>query len=133
MADPITLGSLIAAALAAGASEAGKAALGAAAMDAYQALKAAAGRLLGPAAEQLEARPDSEHRAGVVAELVDELPDPDRHALGQLAEALRAALAAEGRGATIDNSVTVTASGAGAIAAGRDVTVGLPPKPGGSG
>ena len=55
---------LVAAALAAGAIEAGKAALGAAAKDAYDKLKALAARALGPSVAQLEAKPESQNRVG---------------------------------------------------------------------
>ena len=99
MPDPITVGSLVAAALAAGAAEAGKAALGAAAKDAYAKLKSAGSRLLGSAVAQLEAKPDSGNRIGTVAELVDEQPDLAKTELRELADALRKALEAEGRGA----------------------------------
>lgn len=62
--------------------------------------------------------------------MIAEQPDPAQAELRQLAEALREALAAEGRGATIDNRITVIASGANAIAAGRDAIVGGPdPRP----
>ncbi len=128
MAEPITIGALVAAALAAGAVEAGKGVLGAAAKDAYAGLKALAARVLGPAAEQLEAKPESDNRAGVVAELVEEQPAEVQESLRALAEALRGALAAEGRGATIDNRITVIATG-GSVAAGRDVNIGaMPPR-----
>ncbi len=58
MPDPITVGSLVAAMLAAGAAEAGKAALGAAAKDAYAALRSAAAGVLGPALGWLEKKPE---------------------------------------------------------------------------
>jgi hypothetical protein len=130
MPDPITVGSLVAAMLAAGAAEAGKAALGEATRDAYDALRSAAARVLGPAAGWLEKKPDSDDLAAGVAEQVAAQPDAVRTELAALAEALKAALAAEGRAGTIDNRITVIASGANAIAAGRDVTIGsLPGKP----
>jgi hypothetical protein len=125
MPEPVTAGALVAAALAAGASEAGKAALGAVARDAYEALKTAASRLLGPALTMLEKKPDSDDLAAGVAETVDAAPAPDREALRALAETLRETLAAEGRGATIDNRVTVIATH-GSMAAGRDLNVTLP-------
>jgi hypothetical protein len=125
MPDPITIGSLVAAALAAGAAEAGKAALGAAAKDAYDKLTSAAARVLGPALAMLEKKPESDDLAAGVAEAVASQPEPVRDELAALAGALKAALAAEGRAATIDNSVTVIASGAHAIAAGRDANVTL--------
>jgi hypothetical protein len=130
MPDPITTGSLVATMLAAGAAEAGKAALGQAARDAYAALKSAAARVLGPAAGWLEKKPASDDIAAGVAEEVAAQPEAVRAELAALAEALKAALAAEGRAGTIDNRITVIASGANAIAAGRDVNIGaLPGKP----
>lgn len=129
MPDPITIGGLVAAAISAGAGEAGKAALGGAAKDAYQALKSAASRLLGPAVDQLEARPESEARAVVIAELFEEQPEPAQAELQRLAEALHVALDAEGRGATVDNRITVIASGTNAVAAGRDAIVGSSRQP----
>jgi hypothetical protein len=125
MSDPITIGSLVAAALGAGAAEVGKAVLGQPVRDAYEALRAAASRVIGPAVAQLETKPDSNNRAGVVAELVEEQPEPVQAELRQLAEALRAALASEGRSASIDNRITVIATHGG-IAAGRDVNVAAP-------
>lgn len=125
MPDPITVGSLVAAMLAAGAAEAGKAALGQAARDAYDALKSAAARVLGPAVGWLEKKPDSEDIAAGLADEVATQPDAVRTELAALAEALKAALAAEGRAGTIDNRITVIASGANSIAAGRDANVTL--------
>lgn len=127
MTDPITIGSLVAAAIAAGAAEAGKAVLGQAARDAYDTLKAAASRLLGPAVGMLEAKPDSDDLAAGIAAEVDRQEEAARAELRQLAEELRAAFAAEGRAASVDNRVTVIATHHG-IAAGRDVNVTLPGK-----
>ena len=124
MPDPITFGVLVAGALAAGASEAGKAVLGPAARDAYNALKAAAARVLGPAIGMLEKNPNSDDLAAGVAEAVAAQPETVRAELVLLAEALKATLAAEGRAATIDNRVTVIATHGG-IAAARDVNVTL--------
>ena len=130
MPEPITTGALVAAALSAGAGALGKEVVGAAVKDAYAALKAAVGRWAAPNVEQLEAKPDSDARAGVLAELVDEQPEAARTEVRALAEALRDALVAEGRGAVVDNRITVIAD-RGSIAAGRDVNLGaLPPKPG---
>jgi hypothetical protein len=129
MPEPLTVGSLVAAALAAGATEAGKGLLGGVANDAYEKLKSVAGRVLGSSVTQLEAKPDSNNRAGVVAELVEEQPEPTQAELRQLAEGLREALAAEGLGATIDQRITVIATHGG-VAAGRDVNIAAPPKQG---
>jgi hypothetical protein len=118
MPDPITVGALVAAALAAGATEAGKAVLGQAARDAYAALASAATRVVGPMAASLAGKPESTDLAAVNAQ-----PADIQSELRSLAEALKAALPAEGR-ASIDNRVTVIASGAGAMAAGRDLNIG---------
>ena len=101
MPDPITVGSLVAAAIAAGAVEAGKGV----AKDAYEGLKELASRVLGPDVVQLEAAPDSKGRAVVVAELVEKQPEPVRMELAQLAEALRSALGAEGKGKALATMV----------------------------
>jgi hypothetical protein len=124
--EPLTVGMLVAAALAAGA---GKGLLGGVSKDAYENLKAFAGRILGTAVNQLEARPGSDNRAGVVAELVEEQSEPVQAELRHLAEVLRSALSGEGRGALIDNRISVVASGTNSIAAGRDANVGARPVP----
>ena len=85
---------------------------------------AAAARLLGSAATRLENKPESEDLAGVVADDVAAQPAEVQAELRALAEALRSALAAEGRASSIDNRITVIASGAGAMAAGRDLNIG---------
>jgi hypothetical protein len=130
MPEPITVtvGALVAGALSAGATEAGKAVLGQAAKDAYAALRSAAARVLGSAVARLETKPESEDLAAVVREDVEAQPAEVQAELLALAEALKAALAAEGRAGTIDNRITVIASGANSIAAGRDanVTLGKP-------
>ena len=128
MPDPITIGSLVAAALAAGAAEAGKAVLGGAAKHAYEALASAASRALGPVVGLLVKKPEAESHAVVVAELVEDQPPEVQAELKQLAEALRAALTTEGRGATIDNRMTVIATH-NSIAAGGNVTIGAIPEP----
>ena len=97
MPDPITIGSLVAAALAAGAAEAGKAVLGQAAKDAYDKLKSAAARVLGAAVGRLEKKPESDDLAAVIADDVAAQPAEVQAELRALAEALKAALAAEGR------------------------------------
>ena len=74
MPDPITVGALVAAALSAGAAEAGQAVLGQAAREAYDGLKSAAARILGPTVGMLEKKPDSEDLAAGIAEEVDSSP-----------------------------------------------------------
>lgn len=125
MPDPITIGALVASALGAGAAEAGKVVLGQAAREAYDKLKSATGTVLGPALAMFEKTPDSDDLAAGIAEAVAGQSAQVQAELGQLAETLRAALAAEGRAASIDNRITVIASGARSIAAGRDANITL--------
>jgi hypothetical protein len=103
--DPITIGALAAAALSAGAGEAGKAVLGQAARDAYDSLKALVARWAAPDVTALETRAqeggDTRNRQAVLAEAIDARPEPDREEARTLAEALSAALTAEGRGAAL--------------------------------
>lgn len=134
MPEPTSIGALVAATLAAGAVEAGKATFGEAAKDAYEKLKSFAVRLIGPSVAELEAKPSSVPRAGVVAEKVDEQAVADKTELKALAEALREALVAEDRGVLLDNQImriNVFAD-RGGIAAGGNLSVGTvnytPPK-----
>jgi hypothetical protein len=128
MVEPVTTGALVAGALAAGAGALAKGFLGEMAKDAYQKLKT----MLAPAAatdvDRIEKKPESVAHATVLAEAVDELPEAERASLRALADALRAALAAEGHGATVDNRITVIATHGG-MAAGRDQYIGVPPQP----
>lgn len=97
--DPISVGTLAAAALSAGAAETGKAVLGGAARDAYDRLKALVARWAAPDVTALEARAQegaaTKAREAVLAEAIDARPQPDREAVRALAEVLGAALAAE--------------------------------------
>lgn len=94
MPDPIvSVGNLVAAALAAGAAEAGKAAFDQTARDAYEALKPAAARVLGPVAT-LEKEPESDDLAADIAEEVERQSAKEQDKLKRLAEALKGALAA---------------------------------------
>ena len=79
MADPVTIGTLAAAALASGAAALGKEVVGTASKDAYAALKAALLPASPSNVEKLEANPEAEHRAISVAEDVDDL-DADTQA-----------------------------------------------------
>lgn len=111
MPDPVTIGTLVAAALAAGAAEIGKAAFGGPAKDAYEGLKTMVGRwadhdvaALENAAQEGKA---TKGREVVVAEIVDERPEAERMAAEAIAERLSAALTAEGCGkalATVVNN-----------------------------
>lgn len=122
MPDPVTIGTLAAAALAAGAGAIGKSFAGAAATDAYNALKNA----LMPVSEKnvtmLEAAPEAEHRARSLAEDVDDLDADTQAKIKQLAEMLRKALASEGVNHAIPQQ-TITV-GDGSIAAGGSISVG---------
>lgn len=120
----MTIGTLAAAALSAGASALGKEAVSAAVKEAYATLKAAVAKWAAPNVEQLEAKPDHEARAEVLADIVDETADDDAKAeIRTLAETLQAELHKAGHGATVDNRVTVIAD-RGSIAAGRAVELG---------
>lgn len=96
MSDPVSIGAIVAAALSAGATEAGKSVLPTVVNDAYHALKSTVLRLIGSDVERLEANPDSEARKGVVAELVDEQPEPEKIELRVLVAALTQALERDG-------------------------------------
>lgn len=107
--DPISIGTLAAAALSAGAGEAGKAVLGKAAGDAYAALKSLLVRWAAPDVAALESRAQdgsaTKAREAALAECIDSRPEPERASARALAEALSAALAAEGRGGALGSMV----------------------------
>ena len=129
MDEPVTTGAFVAGVLAAGASALAKGALGAAGKDAYKALKALVTRIAGPNVEQIEAKPDSDARAEVLAELVEEqiqVSAIDGVALQNAAEQLRQALLSDGHSALVDKRVTVIATHGG-MAAGRDQYFGALP------
>jgi hypothetical protein len=123
MADPVTIGTLAAAALSAAAGALGKELANTAVKEAYAALKAAVAKWAAPNVEQLEAKPDSEARAEVLAEIVNEQADDAKAEIKTLAEALQAELHKAGYGATVANRVTVIAD-RGSIAAGGNVNLG---------
>lgn len=103
--DQMSVGTLAAAALSAGAVEAGKAVLGGAARDAYDKLKALVARWAAADVTALEARAQegaaTKAREAVLAEAIDARPEPERDEARALAEALSAALTAEGRGGSL--------------------------------
>lgn len=107
--DPITIGTLAAAALAAGATEAGKAVLGAAARDAYDMLKSVVAGWAAPDVDDLESKArkgaPTKAREAVVAETIDARPEPDRDEVRALAVALSEALKAEGRGGALATTI----------------------------
>lgn len=123
MGEPVTIGVLAAAALSAAAGAVGKEAASAAVKDAYAALKAAVAKWAGPNVKQLEAKPESEARAEVLAEIVDDQNDECKAEIKRLAEALQTELQNVGYGATVDNRITVLADRS-SIAAGRDLKTG---------
>ena len=92
MPDVATIGSMVALAMSMAAEAALKGTVTEAVKDAYKALK---GRLI-PIAEidvrALESTPDSAARQGVIAELVNHLPEPQLDQLKPLVEHLAAAL-----------------------------------------
>ena len=113
--DPITIGALAAAALTAGAGEAGKAVLGQAARDAYDRLRTLVADWAAPDVAALEARAQegasTKTREAVLAEAIDARPEADRAEARTLAEALSADLAAEGRGAALAAMVNTFKAG----------------------
>lgn len=92
MTDPVTIGALVASALATAAPEVVKSAVGEAVKDGYRALKE---KLLPWAATEvaaLEASPASKGKQLAVAEVIDTRPDDERLALCAVAEILIAKL-----------------------------------------
>ena len=94
MADPVTIGALVAWALGLGGEAIAKGVLGEAAKDAYKALKAKVSAWAAGDAAELERTPGSMARQAVIAETVDRLPPEDQAALRGLAQALTGALKA---------------------------------------
>jgi hypothetical protein len=104
MVEPVTtIGAFVVGALVAAANGTATEA----AKDAYRWLKAKLAPAAAAEVTQLEAKPDSPARAAVVAEIVDAQPEAEKTELRQLAEALRQALAAEGKTAIVDRSTTM--------------------------
>lgn len=87
MADPLTVGACVAAALAMGAEALVKSAVGEAVKDAYQALKARVAAWAAPEAEALEASPTAGRKL-VLAEAIDALTASEQAELQGLAEHL---------------------------------------------
>jgi hypothetical protein len=94
MADPVTVGVLVAEALRLGAEEVVKGTVGELVKDAYQKLKAKLSSWFAHDVEALEKQPSSKARQAVVAESVDGLPPADCELLRTLAQALTEALEA---------------------------------------
>lgn len=93
MVEPVSTGTLVAGALAAGAGALAKGVLGEAAKDAYARLKGLVASWAAGDVAQLETDPDSTARGAVVAEVVDRQANAEDKAQAQaLAAALVAAL-----------------------------------------
>ena len=87
MADPITVGMLVAGALSLG-GEAAKTAVGEAVKDAYKSLKAKLAIWAAGDVAELEKTPRSDLRKAVIAEVVNNLPAKDQHELRGMAQVL---------------------------------------------
>ena len=87
MADPITIGMLVAGALSLG-GEAVKAAISETVKDAYKALKDKLAVWAGGDVAELENMPHSDARKAVIAETVNSLPTEDQEKLRDLAHVL---------------------------------------------
>jgi hypothetical protein len=92
MADPITIGALVASALAMAAPEVVKTAVGEATKDAYKALKTQLFPSAAAEVDALEAAPDSKGKQLAVAEIIDARSNEEQQTLRVLAEALIANL-----------------------------------------
>jgi hypothetical protein len=88
MAEPVTVGALVAWALSLGAEAIVKGALGEAAKDAYKALKTRVATWVAGDVGELEKTPTSNTRKAVIAEAVDQLSPEDQQALRDLAQTL---------------------------------------------
>ena len=88
MADPVTIGAVVAWALGLGGEAVAKGALAEAAKDAYQALKAKVSGWAATDVVELEKAPDSSARQMVIAETINRLPPHDQELLHDLAKAL---------------------------------------------
>ena|ERR1043166_2167329 len=96
MAEPITIGALVASALAMAGEAALKGTVGEAVKDAYKALKEHVARWAGGDVETLEKAPTSAGRQAVVAEAIDGRPTEEQAPLRALAEQLIAELKRHG-------------------------------------
>jgi hypothetical protein len=92
MVDPVTVGSLVAAALSMAAEAVVKGAAGEAVKDAYQALKEKVSHWASGEVTTLEAAPNSKGKQLAVAEIIDVQSEDERNALRVLAETLIARL-----------------------------------------
>jgi hypothetical protein len=88
MNDPITIGSIVATALATAGDAVIRNAVGEAVKDAYRALKAGVAQWASADVDALVKAPKSAARQAVVAEAIDALPDEERVTLQSLADRL---------------------------------------------
>ncbi len=95
MADPMTIGTLVAAALSLGAEALVKGAVGEAVKDGYKALKDVVAHWAAGDVAELEKAPGSRPRQAVLAEAIDARTESEQSALRDMAEALVATLKAE--------------------------------------
>jgi hypothetical protein len=92
MVEPLTVGVLVASALAMAGEEAVKSSVSEAVKDAYKALKSRVARWAGNDVEALEKTPASAGRQAVIAEVIESQSAEERALLHTLAERLVAAL-----------------------------------------
>jgi hypothetical protein len=92
MVDPVTVGSLVAAALSMTAEAVLKGAVGESVKDVYKTLKEKVSHWASSEVAALETTPSSKGRQAVVAEIIDSQPEDDRKSLRVLAETLVAKL-----------------------------------------
>jgi hypothetical protein len=88
MADPVTVGTLVAGTLGMGAEAVLKSAVGEAVKEGYKALKEKVSHWAAGDVVALEAAPASKTRQAVVAEIIDAQPVDEKKSLRSLAEAL---------------------------------------------
>lgn len=88
MADPVTIGAVVAWALSLGGEAIVKGSLGEATKDAYKALKTSVSRWAASDVGELEKAPASNTRKAVIAEMIDQLSRGDQEMLRDLAQTL---------------------------------------------
>jgi hypothetical protein len=88
MSDPVTIGYLVAQAVALAAPEILKTSVGEATKDAYKALKDKIAHWAGAEVAALEAAPSSKGKQLAVAELIDDRPEDERETLRAVVQAL---------------------------------------------
>jgi phage tail sheath protein FI len=96
MTDPVTVGALVASAIAMSGEASVKGFIGEAAKDAYKALKNRVALWAGSDVEALENAPASSARRAVIAEVIDSRPAEDQAAVRALAQELLGALKRSG-------------------------------------